>query len=104
MALDFMASESPKNINKDTPLYGLDEVLHEHILFFAQPISSYPMNKRIEDYYSDATILLGEIKNLISELQIICKSNPALSSELNELTCFLEIAGIKGYNIYIFCD
>ncbi len=104
MALDFIATTNEKEINWSEPIYSLSEDVHKYILTLARPLSNFPMVRKIADYYVDATILFGEIKNFIMELEKLIQVSKTKSSDLLELIRFLETAWIKEQNVYVFCD
>ena len=104
MPLDFMASESQKSINEKTSVFSLSENAHDILLSIAKPKKDFPKIHKFSDYYSDTSILFGEIKPLIIEIENAIKTGKPNSDELNNLIKFLNKTYDENLNLYIYCD
>ncbi|WP_455823287.1 hypothetical protein [Pseudomonas graminis] len=104
MPLDFMAAENQKDIDENTPVFCLNESTHGILLEASVPKKEFPKTHKFSDYYSDTSILFGEIQPLVVEIETAIKSKKIASSEIKELIKFLNSAYSKKLNIYIYCD
>lgn len=104
MALDFIASNNQKKIDQNTPIFSLGESDYNKLFDNAKPLNKYPIIKKFDDYYADATILYGEIQPLIQELESIIKTQKLQLQAIIHLIDFLKQSFNDGLNIYIYCD
>lgn len=104
MSLDFIASLNPKKINENTPVFSLVQSEHNKIFDCAKPLNKFPIIAKFYDYYSDTTILYGEIQPLIKELDTLIKSPKLQSPTVICLISFLKTAFDNELNIYVYCD
>lgn len=76
----------------------LDENKHRQIFEEAKPLSKFKSLNKIRDYYADNTVLLGEIRGLLEELNILGFDND------DEFYKFLKKSYDRKLNLYLFCD
>lgn len=101
--MDLVAAKRKKDINGTQPIFSLEEDMHEKIMSLAIPKSKFLILHKLEDYYSDNTILFGELKILKNELNMIIKKD-IKAHALHELISFIEKAILDEDNIYIESD
>ena len=103
MSLDLVAARSKNDLNGTQRYISLRESLHDEIFAIANPLKKFPVLHKISDYYSDATIVYGELEGLKSEILNVlnCLSDKEHASEIIK---FIDLCIAHKENIYAESD
>jgi hypothetical protein len=103
MGMDLVAAKHQKLISQSQSIFTLDESIHDKLISVANSRNKYPTIFKMEDYYSDTTILLGELGRLKKEIEEIM-SIYKMDIELTGLHAFISKAISEQDNVYIMAD
>lgn len=102
--MDFIAAKHQKNLDGTQSILSMKEDVHDRLLALAKPRNKFPALHKINDYYSDATILFGELNLLRDELNKILKTSAKKDKEIEEFLQFINSSIAEKNNIYVTAD
>jgi len=108
MALDFHIAKNTKEAQSISCSASFELNAHEFIFHRTDlPREQFPLFRRMEDYYKDATYGLEELQSLIkelNELRVLFCNNEQTAKQLEHLLIACKKAQAEHSSIWVYCD